>query len=262
MPLHATSNLIKSISHHVNEYGTKLFWITPAVHQSDSIQFTGSSATERFEELNKIFPGKVSLLHGGMTSLEKNRALSDITCGRVQILVTTSVVEIGIDIPDVSVCIIDRAERFGLSQLHQIRGRIGRGKKLDSGDFKYDPSNSYHLFLIISLLYSEILKQCMCVLLYDSNGPAKSYPDYQQKEIEYTEFLFQCAPTNKKLNFDPIELNTVCETRSIIDERLQVLIDSSDGFEIADHDLKLRGSGDLLGIRQHGVNKFRYRRKS
>jgi ATP-dependent DNA helicase RecG len=156
MPLHATSNLMKSISNHINNHGTKIIWVTPAVHHSDSVYFAGSSAEERFEEIRKIFPEKVSLLHGGMSNIEKNDALSDIITGRKQILVTTSVIEIGIDIPDVSVCIIDRAERFGLSQLHQIRGRIGRGKKPDSGNITLVMCNDN--FSVIYFVYNRNIK--------------------------------------------------------------------------------------------------------
>jgi ATP-dependent DNA helicase RecG len=133
MPQHAADYLISAISKHIS-CGTKMFWVTPTVQESHTAQYAGTSALERFEQLNRHFPGFVGLLHGGMDSKEKYQVLSEFRHGKTRLLVTTSVIEVGIDIPDVSICVVDRAERFGLSQLHQIRGRIGRGPAPETGN--------------------------------------------------------------------------------------------------------------------------------
>ena len=134
MPQHAVDTLIDAISEHIS-YGTKMFWVTPTVQESNIAHYAGTSALERFEKLSRRFPGLVGLLHGGMESEEKHQALSNFRDGKTRLLVTTSVIEVGVDIPDVSLCVIDRAEQFGLSQLHQIRGRIGRGLAPKGGKF-------------------------------------------------------------------------------------------------------------------------------
>ena len=81
----------------------------------------------RFEALQQIFGKKVGLLHGKMKAQDKDRAMADFACGATQILVATTVIEVGVDVPEASIIIIEHAERFGLAQLHQLRGRVGRG---------------------------------------------------------------------------------------------------------------------------------------
>jgi len=155
---------------------------------------------ERFEQLSQIFPGKVALLHGKLSSEEKELAMAQFSKrdGDISVLVSTTVVEVGVDVPDASICVIDRAENFGLSQIHQIRGRVGRGEKPER----------------------ETLKECFCVLLYqDVSGEDE----------------------------DPLSPKA----------KLQILARSNDGFEIAESDLKLRGPGDIFGLRQHGEAGYR-----
>jgi ATP-dependent DNA helicase RecG len=168
----------------VIEKDEKVFWVCPLIEESDVLELT--SATERFDKLRALFPGKVSLIHGHMKQEEKDLVMTDFrdTCAG-KILVATTVIEVGIDVPDATIMIIENAERFGLSQLHQLRGRIGRGGR-----------------------------KGFCVLLY-------------------------VPPLN-----------------SIAQERLRILKRYNDGFFIAEEDLKLRGSGNLLGTEQSGLPKF------
>ena len=140
------------------------------------------AAEAGFEELrNVIFPDlKVALLHGKTPSREKEAVMKDFKEGKIHILVSTTVIEVGVDVPNASIMMIENAERFGLTQLHQLRGRVGRGAE-----------------------------QSYCLLVNRKN----------------TE-----------------QGNT----------RLRILEKSSDGFEIAESDLQLRGPGEFFSARQHG----------
>lgn len=200
-------------------FGTKIFWVTPSLSQSDA--FVGSSAEERYAQLSKLFPGRVGLLHGKLPSSEKERLIARFSQSGLgdtdelpplSVLVSTTVVEVGIDIPDASICIIDRANYFGLSQIHQIRGRIGRGAK---------PKD-------------EKLAECLCILLKYS---ASSNEEILVNEENASEIVPEIsAEAMKRLNF---------------------LIETDDCFRIAEFDLELRGPGDLYGFRQSGKHKYR-----
>jgi ATP-dependent DNA helicase RecG len=109
--------------------GDQVYWICPLVNESEKLEIKSAVAT--FEHLqNEIFPDlKLALLHGQMKQAEKQEVMQQFTAGTVDILVSTSVIEVGIDVPNATVMIIEGAERFGLAQLHQIRGRVGRGNK-------------------------------------------------------------------------------------------------------------------------------------
>ena len=161
--------------------GRQAFIICPLIEESETIQ--SKAAIQEYQKLSHdIFPAlKLGLLHGRMSSSEKSNIMLDFKTGKTNILVSTAVIEVGIDIPNASIILIDGAERFGLSQLHQFRGRVGRGK--------YE---SY------------------CILLSDSKSP---------------------------------------ESR----ERLKLLERISDGFELAEEDLKIRGPGDHIGTKQSGL---------
>lgn len=159
--------------------GNQGFVIAPLVEESERLAV--KSATQTFAEMTKLFPDiAIGLLHGRMSSDEKTGVLNNFAAGALQLLISTSVVEVGVDIPNATVMIIEGAERFGLAQLHQFRGRVGRGEK-----------------------------QSYC-------------------------YLF---PTTTEAVFSP---------------RLQVLTQTTDGFKIAEEDLKLRGPGEMYGAAQSG----------
>ena len=167
------------------EAGRQAFVVCPLIDESEIIQT--KAAQEEYNLLsNKVFPDRsVDLLHGRMSLQTKQQVMDGFKNGSTDILVSTPVVEVGIDVPNATVMLIDGAERFGLSQLHQFRGRVGRGNH-----------------------------QSYCLLLSESPG---------------TEAL----------------------------KRLKLLERISDGFSLAEEDLKLRGPGDYLGTRQSGLPPFR-----
>ncbi len=159
--------------------GNQAFCVCPKIEEDE--EGTLMSVTELFEELSAKLTGvRVGLLHGKMKDAEKARIMADFKAKAFDMLVSTTVVEVGIDVPNATVMVIYNAERFGLSQLHQLRGRVGRGAD-------------------------------------------KSYC-----------FLFTRSDDEKSL------------------ERLKVLCSSTDGFEIAEKDFEMRGSGDFMGTRQSG----------
>lgn len=159
--------------------GNQAFCVCPKIEEDE--EGTLMSVTELFEELSAKLTGvRVGLLHGKMKDVEKARIMADFKAKAFDVLVSTTVVEVGIDVPNATVMVIYNAERFGLSQLHQLRGRVGRGAD-------------------------------------------KSYC-----------FLFTRSDDEKSL------------------ERLKVLCSSTDGFEIAEKDFEMRGSGDFMGTRQSG----------
>jgi len=110
--------------------GDKIYWICPLVEESETLDLT--AAEDRFQALQRFFGDKVTLVHGRMTPAQKQAAMDDFAHGKAQLLVATTVVEVGVDVRDASIIIIEHAERFGLAQLHQLRGRVGRGNKPSS----------------------------------------------------------------------------------------------------------------------------------
>ncbi|MGO4672925.1 ATP-dependent DNA helicase RecG [Bosea sp. 2YAB26] len=107
------------------EAGAQVYWVCPLVQESDTLDV--AAAQERFEELGGHFGARVGLLHGQMPGRDKDAAMAAFVAGETRILVSTTVIEVGVDVPNASVMVIEHAERFGLAQLHQLRGRIGRG---------------------------------------------------------------------------------------------------------------------------------------
>lgn len=160
--------------------GARVYWICPLVEESEKVDLV--AAEERHAMLAGIFGPRVGVLHGRMRGADKDAALGAFARGDTDVLVSTTVVEVGVDVPEASVMVIEHAERFGLAQLHQLRGRIGRGSAKST-----------------------------CLLLYAVNAS------------------------------------------DVARQRLQVIRDTEDGFEIAEADLKLRGPGEVLGTRQSGL---------
>jgi ATP-dependent DNA helicase RecG len=105
--------------------GAQAFWVTPLVEESETLDVM--SAEDRFAELRKVFGAQVALVHGRMSAAAKQEAMDRFQSNEVKILVATTVIEVGVDIPNATIMIIEHAERFGLAQLHQLRGRVGRG---------------------------------------------------------------------------------------------------------------------------------------
>ena len=110
--------------------GNQIFWVCPLIEESKRIDHT--SAIKKFEYLKKLFPKQVLLLHGKTTIDEKENILNSFLKNEFKILVSTTIIEVGIDFPNANVIIIENANKFGLSQLHQLRGRVGRGSKASS----------------------------------------------------------------------------------------------------------------------------------
>ena len=163
--------------------GRQTYIVCPMVSENDELPDERKAVTEYAKKLqNEVFPDlKVAFVHGKMKAREKDAVMTAFAAHETDILVSTTVIEVGVDVPNAAVMVIENAERFGLSQLHQLRGRVGRGKH-----------------------------QSYCILISDNQNE---------------------------------------ETR----QRLKVMTKTTDGFKIAEEDLRLRGPGDFFGQRQHGL---------
>ncbi|MBC7115641.1 MAG: ATP-dependent DNA helicase RecG [Pseudothermotoga sp.] len=163
------------------EGGNQAFIVYPLIEESDKLQL--KAATQMYEKLsNEVFKDlRVGLLHGRMSQQEKDAVMGKFARGDFDILVSTTVIEVGIDVPNATVMVIENPERFGLAQLHQLRGRIGRSDKQG------------YCFLVVGNVDEEAL------------------------------------------------------------ERLRYFASTKNGFEVAEYDMKLRGPGEILGLKQHGL---------
>jgi ATP-dependent DNA helicase RecG len=117
--------------------GAQAFWICPLVSDSELIDL--AAAESRAQTLTAALSGRVGLIHGRMPAQAKDAVMSEFVEGRISVLVATTVIEVGVDVPAASIMVIEQAERFGLAQLHQLRGRVGRGAKESSCVLLYDP---------------------------------------------------------------------------------------------------------------------------
>ncbi|HXW72377.1 MAG TPA: ATP-dependent DNA helicase RecG [Methylocella sp.] len=124
LPTERLDELIARLRRAIAE-GTRAFWVCPLVEESEALDV--AAAEERFDALRKIFGDRVGLVHGKMKSRERDATMAAFAQGSMRILVATTVIEVGVDIPQATIMVIEHAERFGLSQLHQLRGRVGRG---------------------------------------------------------------------------------------------------------------------------------------
>ncbi|MCK5490326.1 MAG: ATP-dependent DNA helicase RecG [Candidatus Pacebacteria bacterium] len=177
----ANRNLVYQFIGEQVQKGRQVFVICPLIEESDVLEVR--SATEEYEKLKNIIykDFQIGFLHGKMKPKEKEEVMQKFSQGKIDILVSTSVVEVGIDIPNASVMLIEGSDRFGLAQLHQFRGRVGRGEY-----------------------------QSFCFLFTDSTSVTTA-------------------------------------------RRLKALVKSDNGFELAEQDLKIRGPGELVGVRQSGL---------
>ncbi len=164
--------------------GVQIYWVCPLVEESEILDL--AAAEDRHLMLQQMFGDRVGLIHGRMKPADKDSVMAKFASGEISLLVATTVIEVGVNVPNATIMVIEHAERFGLAQLHQLRGRVGRGDK-----------HSY------------------CFLVYAAN---------------------------------------LTETAR---ERLKTLRQSEDGFFLAEKDLELRGSGEVLGTKQSGLAEFR-----
>ncbi len=124
LPLERLGEVIDAVERALDD-GRRVYWVCPLVEESETVDL--AAAADRYEALRKRFGDTVELIHGRMRGPEKDRAMARFAEGSARILVATTVIEVGVDVPEASVMVIEHAERFGLAQLHQLRGRIGRG---------------------------------------------------------------------------------------------------------------------------------------
>ncbi len=126
IPLERLDDVVAAASRAIDR-GEQLYWVCPLVEESDMLALT--AAQDRYETLHKHFGDRVGLVHGRMAAAEKDRVMAAFQGGALSILVATTVIEVGVNAPNATVIVIEHAERFGLAQLHQLRGRVGRGDK-------------------------------------------------------------------------------------------------------------------------------------
>ncbi len=108
--------------------GARAYWVCPLVEESEIVDL--ANAEERFAMLNERFPGKAGMVHGRLKARDKQEVMEAFQAGVIRVLVATTVIEVGVDVPEATIMIVEQAERFGLAQLHQLRGRVGRGNQI------------------------------------------------------------------------------------------------------------------------------------
>ena len=166
--------------------GKQIYWVCPLIEESETLEL--KTAIETFDHLTAaLTDARVGLVHGRLKPAEKRAVMEAFKACELDVLVATTVIEVGVDVPNASVMVVEHAERFGLAQLHQLRGRVGRG------------AVHSHCILLFETPLSEIAK-----------------------------------------------------------ERLKVMYETTDGFEVARRDLQLRGAGEFLGVRQSGLPLLRF----
>jgi ATP-dependent DNA helicase RecG len=124
MPLSRLEDVVTGLARSMTQ-GVRAYWVCPLVEESEAVDL--AAVADRHDALAKAFPGKVGLVHGRMKGKDKDAVMAAFKAGALSILVSTTVIEVGVDVPEASIMVIENAERFGLSQLHQLRGRVGRG---------------------------------------------------------------------------------------------------------------------------------------
>ncbi len=188
IPLSREEEILEGIERALAQ-GEKIYWICPLIEESEESEFALdlAAAEQRYTEFRARFGACVGLVHGRMKQEEREAVMAAFLSGDYRLLIATTVIEVGVNVPDATVMVIEHAERFGLSQLHQLRGRVGRSDKLSR-----------------------------CILLY-------------------------AEKTGERAR-----------------QRLRIIRESEDGFYLAEEDLKMRGGGDVLGVKQSGLPAFRF----
>jgi ATP-dependent DNA helicase RecG len=136
VPLSRLGEVIDAVARALDD-GRRVYWVCPLVEESESVDL--AAAEERYEALRKRFGDLVDIVHGQMRGADKDRAMERFAKGETRLLVATTVIEVGVDVPEASVMVIEHAERFGLAQLHQLRGRVGRGAERSICILLYKP---------------------------------------------------------------------------------------------------------------------------
>lgn len=129
LPMGRMSDVVEGLRRTMGD-GHRVYWVCPLVEESEAVDL--AAAEDRFKDLAARFPGRAGIVHGRMKGTEKDRVMADFKSGAITLLVSTTVIEVGVDVPEASVMVIENAERFGLAQLHQLRGRVGRGSAKSS----------------------------------------------------------------------------------------------------------------------------------
>ncbi len=124
MPLERMDDIVDGLARSMAQ-GVRAYWVCPLVEESEFVDL--AAAEDRFTHLKTAFPGKVGLVHGRLKGVERDQVMVDFKSGKLSVLVSTTVIEVGVDVPEAAIMVIENAERFGLAQLHQLRGRVGRG---------------------------------------------------------------------------------------------------------------------------------------
>ena len=202
--------------------GRQAYIVYPLVEESEKLDLEAvMQAVERLRETE--FPAmSLEVLHGRMKSNERAKIMKAFRSGDVQILVATTVIEVGLDVPNATVMVIEHADRFGLAQLHQLRGRVGRGAQRS------------FCFLISSAGRRQ------------DQGP--DVPTMQGAHDLTLPFSEETAAERKRTPTMPTQT---------AEQRLKAMVHCSDGFAIAEQDLRIRGPGEMLGTRQSGILEFR-----
>ncbi len=136
IPINRLEEIMQAIRRAIQQ-GAQVYWVCPLVETSDKVEL--AAAEERHAHLKQLFGDKIGLIHGQMKGEEKDSVMARFSAGELPILVATTVIEVGVNVPNASIMVIEHSERFGLSQLHQLRGRVGRGERQSSCIFLYTP---------------------------------------------------------------------------------------------------------------------------
>ena len=230
--------------------GRQAYIVYPLVEESEKLDLEAAIlAAERLQ--TEEFPTwKLELLHGRMKSNEKAAVMQAFKAGEIHVLVATTVIEVGLDVPNATVMVIEHADRFGLAQLHQLRGRVGRGRQrscclLISSAGRKTKNHDLHGT-------EPSASEREAPSRFDPSRPFAALQGPSRPEAQGK--LRTGLPFEKETASAPPPVAKPTQTG---EQRLKAMVQCSDGFAIAEQDLKIRGPGDMLGTRQWGIPEFR-----